>query len=125
MPDLNLCWADDRSVVSTRDVAEPNLRGPPAVMTKRSLKRWPAGDAADHSHLRGIVACLDANDRFIGLAANGARLDVLVQRFATATVDVAHRRTNLRVGIAVDIFHQEVEQPALALQHARKATAPR
>src|SRR5262249_12335525 len=41
---------------------------------------------------------------------------VVVQRLAAAPVDVPHRGTDLRVGIAIDLLLQEIDQAAVALQ---------
>ena len=41
---------------------------------------------------------------------------MLVEHLPAAAVDVAHRRADLRVGVAVDVLLQEVEEPPLALQ---------
>ena len=44
--------------------------------------------------------------------------------FFAAAVDVAHRRANLGIAVAVDVFEQKVDQAAFALKQRQKLHRP-
>jgi len=77
-------------------------------------------DVADEADARRIEPGIDAHLRVLFFAQHRLERHVLGERLLAAAMDVAHRGADLRVGIAVDVLLQKIEQAPFALQDGQQ-----
>ncbi len=58
---------------------------------------------------------------FLGRVDDRLDRQIVVQRLAAAAMNVADGRADLGVGVAVDVFLEEIDEPAVALQDRQHA----
>ena len=85
-------------------------------MLEDALERGRAVDVADQADRGRVEVGRDRDPLFLGGVDDRLDRQVIVQRLAAAAVDVADGRADLGVGVGVDVFLEEVDQPAVALQ---------
>ncbi len=78
-------------------------------------------DVADQANRRGVEIRPDGHGLILDAFHHRLDLEVFLQRFATAPMNVAHRRADLSIRIPVNLFLEEIDQPAVALQHGQNS----
>ena len=91
------------------------------MMLENALKRRLSGDVAHQADRRGIEISRDGDALFLASFNHPHDREVIVQRLATASVDVAHSGADLGVAVAVDFLFQKVDQTPVALKHGEHA----
>ena len=93
----------------------------PARMAQHALVRRLAAHVAGHAHRGGVEAALDRHRRAFGARQDRREVEALLQHGATAAVDRAHRRADLRVGVRRQVLLEKVDETAFLLQQREQA----
>ena len=91
------------------------------MVDKHSREGRRSTDLAEQTVFVHWVAGVDLDARPFSLFAYRPDPEVLLQHPPASRVHNPCGRPDLRVGVCVDIVHEEIDQPALCLQHRQKA----
>ena len=80
------------------------------------MERRRTIDVADQADRRRVEIVGDRHALLFRGVDDRLDRQVIVQRLATSAMDVPDRRTDLRIVVGVDVFLEEVDEPAIALQ---------
>ena len=89
---------------------------PPAMMLEHALKRRRPVDIADQTNRGRVEIGGDGDPLFLGAAHDRLDRQIIVQRLAAAPVYIAYGGADLAIGVAVDLFLEEVDKSPIALK---------
>src|SRR4030095_12321856 len=93
----------------------------PAAMLQHAAERRLAVYVAGQAQCGGIEPRLDLHPRTTLLRIDALDAQALLERGAAPGMDGAHRGTDLRVVVRLDVLLQEIDQAALPLQQSEQA----
>ena len=79
---------------------------------------------ADHFHARRIGACIDSDPAALRRVEDRPERDVFVEGLTAAEMHVADRSPTCSLEYVPSILHQEVDEPAIALQEGQHLRRP-
>ena len=94
------------------------MNGPhtPAVMFENSMERRLAIDVAEKANRGRVKIAGHMHLSFFGRVDDRFDTEVIMQRLAAASVDIADRGADLGVAVAVDVFLEKVDKTSVPLQ---------
>lgn len=109
-------------VASDRQCGELRLFDSPPMVFEDAPERWRIRpDIPEQPYRSRVKIGPDRHGLSLFSRQNRFDRDIFEQSFPAPLVDIPDRGSNLRVGIGVNIFEQEVDQTAVALQNGEDA----